>query len=391
MQTPRILALFGSRVMLGAERENAQVLATLKEQGCEVLCLVRHEDWNDHIPAALAEHGLACRKVPYLDGWLPGWRLWVLVRNPVALLVGNWRMLRVVREFRPTHIHAYGQFFVLNFIPAIMLSRLPLIYRAGDEPTRHRWFWRLSWRFLVRRAERFVAISRFIADTLVAAKVPPSRIEVIHGVPTRRAAIADSRPNVRSGARDIVFVGQIAEHKGPHVLVEAFDRLSGSYPDARLIVAGRISEADCDAWARRFRDRSLATPRLRERISFPGHVEDIPGLLRQCAVLVAPSLCNEALGLVVLEAKEAGIPAIVFPNGGLPEMIEHGVDGFVCKQQSAEALAEQLELYLADAALAKRHGTAARQSLERFSAAEFAKRWLAVYVSTLSVAASPHK
>ena len=51
--------------------------------------------------------------------------------------------------------------------------------------------------------------------------------------------------------------------------------------------------------------------------------------MRQCEVLVAPSLIEEALGLVVMEAKMAGLPSIVFPSGGLPDGAKFsGPDGF---------------------------------------------------------------
>src|SRR4029077_21069337 len=112
-EQPRILALFGVRVIFGAERENIESLAALREQGCEILCLVRHEAWNHAIPKALAARGLACAPIPYIDGWLPGWRLWITLRNPVAFVVGNLRFLKIVRDFRPTHIHAFNSLHVL--------------------------------------------------------------------------------------------------------------------------------------------------------------------------------------------------------------------------------------------------------------------------------------
>src|SRR5436190_2944982 len=99
----RILSLFGSRVLFGAERENIEVLSAWQRGGADILCLVRHESWNTVVPAALAGRGLAVERVPYLDGWLPGWWPWVLLRNPFALVAGNWRFWRTVRAFRPTH------------------------------------------------------------------------------------------------------------------------------------------------------------------------------------------------------------------------------------------------------------------------------------------------
>src|SRR5262249_46088005 len=159
---------FGSRVIYGAERENIESLAALHERGCEVLCLVRHESWNDHVPTALTARGLSWQKVSYIDGWLRGWRVRTLLRNPAAFIIGNWQFLKIGREFKPTHIHALNPFYVLSFAAALALVRAPMIYRAGDMPIMHRKIWRMVWRFVVARTRCFVAVSNFIASALRA-------------------------------------------------------------------------------------------------------------------------------------------------------------------------------------------------------------------------------
>ena len=226
---PRILALFGARVIFGAERENIESLSALREQGCEVLCLVRDEAWNHAIPEALAAHGLASAHVPYIDGWLAGWRLHIILRNPFAFVVGNWRFLKIVREFRPTHIHAFNPLYILSFLAGLALVRIPMVYRSGDRPIRHRKIWRLLWRFIIWRTQCFVAVSKFIAREIASTGVEADRIEVIYGVPPARLSQAETSamPAVDPAMRDIVFVGQIAEHKGLHIWSTPFEDLWG--------------------------------------------------------------------------------------------------------------------------------------------------------------------
>jgi glycosyltransferase involved in cell wall biosynthesis len=371
----RILSLFGSRVMFGAERENIEMLSALRRRGAEVLCLVRHESWNVAVPAALQARGLAVARAPYLDGWLAGWRLWILLRNPFAFIAGNWRLLRAVRAFQPTHIHAFNPFYVASFLPALWLVRAPLIYRAGDVPVRHRWVWRQIWRLVVRRTERFLSVSRFIAAALEASGVDPARITVICGIAPRRVAAVPQPDVPSSGPADFVFVGQIIPDKGADVLIEAIARVARTHATCRLIVAGRITENDAsDAWARALRDRVAADAVLRDRVVFTGFIEDVPALLHRRLALVVPSQIDEALGLVVLEAKAAGLPAIVSPKGGLPELVQSGIDGIVCADSSAASLADALMSYASDPATAARHGAAALESLSKFSAAEFEQK-----------------
>jgi glycosyltransferase involved in cell wall biosynthesis len=148
------------------------------------------------------------------------------------------------------------------------------------------------------------------------------------------------------------------------------------------LIAGRISEWSGDEWARDLRDSVVHDPALGSRVIFLGFVENVPDLLRGREVLVAPSLVEEGLPLVVMEAKAASIPSIVFPSGGLPEMIQHGGDGFVCRDKSIGALVEALKSYLDDPSVAVRHGAAARMSLDRLGVPQFASRWRAVYERT---------
>lgn len=387
---PRILALFGARVLFGAERASIETLAALQDQGCEVLCLVRHEAWNDHVPAALAARGLASRKVPFVDGWLKGWRLRIVLRNPIAMVIGNWRMLRIAREFQPTHVYAFNHLHVLSCVPALAWMPAPLIYHAHDSPTRHRWFWRALWSFVVRRTSRFVAVSRFIAKELQLTNVRPGQIEVIYCAPPKRV-MSQTRGLISEGCRNVVFIGQISEHKGPHLLVEAFRKIAGAYPDSRLFIAGRISEWRGDEWAVRLRDQVAGDPLLRDQVVFLGFVEDLPNLLKDCIVLVVPSIWEDPMPLVVTESKEAGLPAVVFPSGGLPELIENGVDGHVCCDKTVAALEHGLRFYLQDPSLARQHGLAARASLARFGISDFGRKWLSVFEATKGHAESPRK
>ena len=367
----RILSLFGSRVLFGAERENVEVLSAWQRGGATILCLVRHESWNTSVPAELEARGFTVQRAPYLDGWTPGWRLKVLLRNPFSFVAGNWRFWRTVREFQPTHIHSFNAMYVLSFLPALSLIRTPLVYRAGDVPVEHRWIWRKVWQLVLRRTSRFLAVSNFIANALKSRGVDPARISMFHGIPPRRpglseveGTLAPSHP--RTLAPSFVFLGQLIPAKGVDVLLDAFRLVVDEHPAARLTIAGRITDDPVDAWARGLVDQVTRDPQLHDRVTFAGFVEHVPALLAGQLALVMPSQIDEALGLVVLEAKAAALAAIVTPKGALPELVRSNVDGIVTSDGSAPALAEAMKRYLTNPALAAQHGEAARASLASF-------------------------
>lgn len=366
-------------MLFGAERGNLEALCSLKSQGATLLCLIRDESWSTIVPAALDARGIAWRKVPYVEQWRPSRAHVVIFRSAWAFVVANWRFLAAVRDFRPTHVHAYGQLFVLNFLAGMMLVRTPLVFRAGDEPTLHNKFWRMTWRYVVNRTSMFVANSRFVGRSLIDSGVPVQRVTLIYNAPPSRPRRDGEVFYAPPAGRLVAYVGQIAEHKGPHLLVEAFKGLASEFPDIHLVVAGRISEWQGDAWARALRDRTLSDPELINRVSFIGQVEDIPGVLAASAFAVVPSVFNDPSPNVVTETKQAGRAVIGFPRGGIPELIEHDVDGLVCSQVSVIALQIAMHRYLADPSLVEKHGAAALRSLDRLGVPEFGRRWRAVY------------
>lgn len=380
---PRILVLFGSAVVFGAERGNLEALMVLKDQGAEILCLVRDEIWSTVVPPALEARAIPFRKVPYIEQWRRSRAHVVLLRGPIAFIVANWRFLQTVSEFKPTHIHAYGQLFVLNFLIGLMLVRTPLIFRAGDEPTMHNFFWRVTWQFVVRRTAHFVANSKFVVKFLKESGVAADLITLIYNAPPRRAASTrvDGGLDLPTKVRLIAFIGQVSEQKGVHLLVEAFRRLAAEFQDTHLAIAGRISDWEGDVWARVLRDSTLINSDIADRVHFLGEIETVSILLEQCTFLVVPSLISESSPNVIMEAKAAGRAVIGFPTGGISELINHGVDGWLCPEPNVESLQAAITNYLEDEGLTRVHGTAARESLETLDIPQFGQKWLEVYAA----------
>ena len=119
---------------------------------------------------------------------------------------------------------------------------------------------------------------------------------------------------------------------------------------------------------------------------FLGYVEDVESVLRLADVHAAPSVCEDAAPLVVLEAKRAGVPSVVFPAGGLPEFVRTpGLDGVVCASRTVPALVDGLRYFLQmDAATLEASGAAARASLADLGGTpkQFAAAWRRIYDET---------
>ena len=273
----------------------------------------------------------------------------------------------------------------LMMLPAVRLLRVPVIYRLGDAPQQHRPLFQFLWRHvIISQVDRFVCVSGYIRDLLIEAGAPPEKVRVIYSYPSKRSPDLAPVPIPAASfdGRTVAYMGQITKDKGVEVLVEAAIALCGERDDVRFLVAGDYSWQNpfAEALIQRVEDLGLS-----QRIMFLGYVEDIPGLLAVADLHLCPSVSTEALSNTVVEAKQAGVPSVVFPSGGLPELVvEQGNDGFVCDARTAGALVAGLRHYLdlseGELIAAK---AAAKASLPALGITReaFSQAWEAVYDS----------
>lgn len=395
--SPRVLVSLGNLNLNGQERGNIEVYRALKRDGVEAL-FATHAEWGgQHLQPALERLGLEWTPVPYARHFTKRLGLVGAARNLRHLRASSQAFRGVARSFRPTHVHLANPHYALNVLPALGPIGASVIYRMGDAPTLHHAAYRQLWtRGILPRVDRFVCNSRYVQQTALDSGIPETKTTVILSTPPRRAGLdvsdlpddlaSEARGETNYEGRTVVFMGQLSEHKGVGVLVEAALRLCADRNDVRMLIAG-VPSGDARS-VPRLVDTVLRSG-LGDRIRFLGYVRDVPGLLRLGDVHVAPSLWEEPLANTVLEAKREGVPTVLFPSGGLPELVvEHGLDAWLCPEKTVAALVDGLEHYLdlPDATLDAARD-AARDSLGTLGCDEatFRARWLEVLTETMPV------
>lgn len=381
---PRILALLGNIPLFGQERANIETMHALSDLGCAVRFLIRGEYTKDTIQAELIRRGLEFQPVPHYQAVQHGMPARVWWRNLANIVRGSWQLLSQIRSFKATHIHVGSSAHVLNFVPALALTRLPLIFRAGDEPPMHHVLWRWIWWFTRLRAAMFVCDSKFIQNKLMALGVDKARTCVIYApAPRRHAATGlDSHPRAFTSPT-VLYVGQLSRAKGVDILVETAIGLCHRWPDLRFVVAG---DYDWNNPFARGLIEQVQSSGLAQRILFTGYVEDLDAIYSDATLHVCPTMTEEPYGLTVLEAKQRGVASVVFPSGGLTELVTHEVDGRVCTGKSAQALTDAIRTYLDQPGQAALHGQAAQASLRRLEVDQFAYKWKCIYERTRPIA-----
>ena len=230
---------------------------------------------------------------------------------------------------------------------------------------------------LWRAFDRFLLVSAYSAREL---RAPPARTRIVYGGADPSRFYPDESI-ARSG---VLFVGRLTPHKGVDRLIQALPA------GARLQVVGstghdpRLPERDYPTLL-----RTLAEGRD-VRFLGPARDDDLPACYQSAAVFVLPSVertcygrpvrVSELLGLSILEAMASGTPVIASRVGGVPEIVEDGVTGFVVPPGHVSALRERLRQVLADPSLARRLGRRAREVVcERFTWQAVAERCLEAY------------
>lgn len=168
----------------------------------------------------------------------------------------------------------------------------------------------------------------------------------------------------------ILYLGRLTPDKGLQTLIRAVSMVDG----AKLVVVGTGVQAD--------EMKALADELAPGRVQFAGFLtgEPLKRVIERCAFYVMPSQCNENCPCTILEAYSSGKPVIGSRIGGIPELINEGVDGFLFEPGNHEDIAERISALLSDPAQVPEMGKAGRERMEKaYSPQAHYRRLMAVY------------
>jgi glycosyltransferase involved in cell wall biosynthesis len=209
----------------------------------------------------------------------------------------------------------------------------------------------------VKLADHIIVASTFTQRTLDLAPVLTAKI---HKIPYGAPPVGPEPNEKQNGQRKLklLYVGQLTQAKGLSYMFDAVERMKDH---VELTVVGRPTPAKCDAL-----NRAMAQHRWIESLPHSSVLDE----MRAHDVFLFPSL-SEGFGLVILEAMSQGTPVIATVNTAAPEVITHGVDGFVVPIRSSDAIVEALERLLVEPGLLRSMRMAAWETAGRRTWAQF--------------------
>jgi len=214
----------------------------------------------------------------------------------------------------------------------------------------------------VKYSDLIVAVSAYTAEASQPETVPKA---VVHNsvVLARFDQAHDIREELGLSSHDVVisFFGQIRDIKG----VDLFIRLAHAVPgkSIKFLIVGECRDPV------RF-PGSYTEDRLRReigddaRIRYVGYRADVENVYRASDIVIMPSRGGEPFGLITIEAGASCRPIVATRDGGIPEVIQHGENGFLVDREDLAGLVNHTELLINDRGLRQRMGQRARQIVE---------------------------
>lgn len=279
------------------------------------------------------------------------WRPDLLLKYVVSSFRAILAFRRVVRTHKPDIIHANSVRAGLIASFATLGMKIPVLWHVHDILPRHPLSPMIRAVIALSSETSAVSVSRATALRLEGTYLRPflrrRSSTLYNGIDLEKfARERGCRDEVREslGLGDADFcighIGQFSERKNQLGMVRAFNELLQKMPNAVLLLVGAPLFSHEVGYGRQV-EREVERLGIGSRVKFLGQRSDIPTLMQALDLLVVNSR-QEPLALTVVEGFSAHVPVLGSRIGGIPEMIEHGVTGWLISNPDYRSLARDI-------------------------------------------------
>ena len=231
----------------------------------------------------------------------------------------------------------------------------------------------------IQQSDAVTAVSNFLKEETYRQFNVQKEIDVIYNFvdPVRheRPIPACIPPRDCPDSFNLMHISNFRPVKRVGDVVKVFARVAQKL-DARLILVG--DGPDIGLTKQLAQDLGVV-----DRVIYTGVVDAVAPLLQAANLLLLPSE-TESFGLVALEAMASGVPVIATNVGGLPEVVRHGVTGFLAPLGDVDQMADYAVRILSDCSVCEAFSKAARQhAVDHFDYHTIIPQYEAVYERVL--------
>jgi glycosyltransferase involved in cell wall biosynthesis len=355
----KILFVCGAGYVYGKEIITLSLMQGLRERGHDVRCAI--STWSDGEYAKR----LQASAIPFVK--LPlGFISKTMNKRAIGMTVdtldktpGLWLgYRRCLKEFEPDAVVHSTLHHVFHLWP--LLNPRNTFFHIHDPfaPTK---FYRRLFRLLSLRLRAFIGVSRYIEQSIVALGVAPEKVfSVLNGLTPqfevegnghqlRSTKDAPVPSNGTAATVKIGIVGQVVEWKGHDDFVESLRGLRKANLPFNATIFGE-GPGDYIAALK----KKIESYQLSERVRWAGFVKSPREIFDEMDICVVPSRSQDPCPTVAIETAHFGIPVVATRRGGLPEIVQDGLTGYLVDAEAPEQLAEKLKLLIENTELRRR-------------------------------------
>ena len=230
-----------------------------------------------------------------------------------------------------------------------------------------------------RSLDSMIAVSQSLKNAIIdKTNIDTKLLKVIYN-----GVSMDNKMSSGSDKQNIEFVkglsvgiiGTLQERKGHQFLFRSWVKVLEKFPDARLYVVASPNSGD---------KKKLIS--LAEKLKIEGSIiwidftNNVGDIYQNLDVVVMPSLEYESFGRIIVESMAYSVPIIATRVGGMPELIEHGKDGFLVGKNDENTLSDSIIKLLSDQKYRKNIGDAGyNKYIENYTADIMSKRYYTLF------------
>lgn len=240
-------------------------------------------------------------------------------------------------------------------------------------------FYEMLDRFFLRHANRVVAVSNGQRKKILKLGISPERVAVIHNaIDVSAVTVSEQKSSIRQelgipqDAVLVVSAGRLSPEKNHTAMIEAARAVCATRRDIYFAVFGEgFLRADLEA--------RISRAGLKGRFFLPGFRRDILNLFREIDIFMLPSF-TEGLPNVALEAFAVSKPIVATAVGGTPEVVQHGISGFLTNPEDIQTMTGHLLQLAESRELRSQMGEAGRRFVaEHFGFERQTKNYVELY------------
>ncbi len=269
------------------------------------------------------------------------------------------------------HLHESRAILALHVSSHLRQTPYVLTRRVLRKPTK-------NWlnKTVYSKANAIVTLSDAIGRVVNESLGTTLNYNVIPSAKTGFSFNVDDVQSIRSKLNGDFIVGNIAtlddSHKGQLQIIETARRLSRSHPEIYFVIVGE---------GRDFELFKKLTASL-DNISLVGQVENLGSYLKAFDIFLFPSR-HEGLGSILLDALDFGLPIIATEIGGIPEIIESDVNGFLVKPDAVDDICENILGFYTNRALMEQMTQTNIEKSQSYTVGSMTDKYVQIYQGIL--------